>query len=516
MRNLVVVFGDQLNRNSSVFSGFDKTRDRVWMSEVEEEATHVWCHKQRIVLFFASMRHFRNQLAKRGFPLHYHELTTRRAADRGAGFAAILHKDLRKLRPERIIAVQPGDYRVMRILTETAEKTDIPLEMRPDLHFFCSVDEFKRLANRSKRFLMETFYRSMRKQHAVLMTEEGKPLGDQWNFDKDNRETFGEAGPDELPSPMSFKPDAVTKQVLELVDKRFRKHPGRVDRFDLPVTAENARKMLKHFINHALPLFGKFEDAMWTGQPFLHHSRLSSSLNLKLLNPRECVDRAVQAYATGNAPLNSVEGFIRQILGWREYVRGIYWLHMPEYAKNNFFSHELDVPRFFWTGDTEMVCVREIMQHVLDHGYAHHIERLMVLGLLAQLIGVHPRRFHDWHMGMYLDAVDWVSLPNALGMSQYGDGGIVGTKPYCATGNYINRMSNYCKTCVYSYKDAVGDNACPFTTLYWDFLDRHYQKLKQNPRLTFQIRNLEKKRQDARLMDSLRARAGDLRKHWYG
>ncbi len=516
MRNLVVVFGDQLNKNSSVFTGFHKARDSVWMAEVEEEATHVWCHKQRIVLFFSAMRHYRNTLAEAGVQLHYHELTKRRSSDRGGDFAALLTKDVRKLRPERIVAVRPGDYRVLRILTETAEKLGVPLEMRPDQHFFCSVEEFRRLAEGSKRLLMESFYRTMRKQHAVLMTEAGKPLGGQWNYDKDNRETFGGAGPDKLTPPLGFKPDAVTKQVLDLVATRFRKHPGRVDRFDLPVTANNARKMLKHFVKHALPLFGTFEDAMWTGQPFLYHSRLSSSLNLKLLDPRECVDLGVKAYAGGKAPLNSVEGFVRQILGWREYIRGIYWLHMPDYAEKNFFSHEHDVPQFFWNGDTEMACVREAMQHVIDHGYTHHIERLMVLGLLAQLAGVHPRRFHEWHMGMYVDAVDWVSLPNALGMSQFGDGGIVGTKPYCATGNYINRMSNYCKSCVFSYKEAVGEKACPFTTLYWDFLDRHYKRLKDNPRLAFQIRNLEKKRQDKKLMESIRVRAGELRGHWYG
>ncbi len=516
MRNLVVVFGDQLNQNSAVFSGFDKKVDRVWMAEVEEEATHVWCHKQRITLFFSAMRHFRNQLAKRGYPLSYHELTTRRSADRGDGFAVILNKDLRKLGPERIIAVRPGDYRVYGLLSETAARAGVELEIRPDVHFLCSVNEFKRLAKRSKRFLMESFYRAMRKQHGILMTTEGKPLGGQWNFDKDNRETFGKTGPDELPLPMAFKPDAVTKQVQELVNKRFRKHPGHIDQFDLPVTSANARKMLKHFVKHALPLFGKFEDAMWTGQPFLHHSRLSSSLNLKLLDPRECIDLAVQAYAAGDAPLNSVEGYVRQILGWREYIRGVYWLHMPEYAENNFFSHTLDVPQFFWDGDTDMACVREAMQHVLDHGYTHHIERLMVLGLLAQLLGVHPRRFHEWHMGMYVDAVDWVSLPNALGMSQYGDGGIVGTKPYCATGNYINRMSNYCRSCAYSYNQAEGEKACPFTTLYWDFLDRHYEVLKRNPRLAFQIRNLEKKRLDTALLRAIKARAVELREHWYG
>ncbi len=515
MRNLIVVFGDQLNRDSAVFTGFNKSCDRVWMAEVEEEATHVWCHKLRIALFFAAMRHFRNALKEQRVTLEYHELTTRRTQDRGKGFAAVLRKDLRRLRPERLIAVRPGDYRVLRLLIEVAEKAGVELQIRPDSHFYCSVEEFKRFAERSKSLLLESFYRLMRRQHEILVSEDGKPLGGQWNFDKNNRDSFGSSGPGTVPSPYTFAPDAVTQDVLRLVESRFRRHPGSLEHFDLPVTAHDALRMLKHFIEHVLPLFGQFEDAMWIGQAYLYHSRLSSSLNLKLLSPRDCVTRAVQAYRDGKAPLNSVEGFVRQILGWREYVRGIYWLYMPDYASKNFFEHELNVPDFFWNGDTDMTCVREAMRHVIDHGYTHHIERLMVLGLLAQLTGVHPHRFHAWHMAMYVDAVDWVSLPNTLGMSQYADGGIVGTKPYCATGNYINRMSNYCKSCDYSFKEAVGERACPFTTLYWDFLDRHYEKLRGNPRLAFQMRNLEKKRTEATLLEAIRAQANDLRARWY-
>jgi deoxyribodipyrimidine photolyase-related protein len=273
------------------------------------------------------------------------------------------------------------------------------------------------------------------------MEDKQRPEGGTWNYDHDNRESFGSTGPGEIPDPKTFRPDAVTKEVLALVQRRFPEHPGRLKHFTLPVTRRQAKSFLKHFIDNILPDFGRWEDAMWTDQAFLYHSRLSAPLNVKLLSPRECVDMAVATYRDEKAPLNSVEGFVRQILGWREFIRGVYWLRIPEYSELNHFDHRLTLPSFFWDGETEMNCVRQSMQHVIDHGYSHHIHRLMVLGNFAQLWGVHPRLFHEWHLAMYLDAIDWVSLPNSLGMSQYGDGGIVGTKPYCSSGNYINKMS---------------------------------------------------------------------------
>ena len=284
---------------------------------------------------------------------------------------------------------------------------------------------------------------------------------------------------------------------------------------DLPVTRKQALTMLRDFVGRRLPHFGAYEDAMWTEEPFLFHSRLSTSLNLKLLNSRDCVDRAVAAYLSGDAPLNSVEGFVRQILGWREFIRGVYWLRMPEYGQGNYFEHELDLPSFFWDGNVSMECVRQSMQHVLQLGYAHQINRLMVLGNLALLLGVHPARFHDWHMALYLDAVDWVSLPNTLGMSQFGDGGIVGTKPYVSTGNYIHRMSNFCDRCRYDYRASSGPNACPFGTLYWDFLDRHFERLRSNQRMAMQLKNVQRKRNSDQMVD-IRERAIELRQMWYG
>ena len=512
MRNLVLVLGDQLDAQSAAFDGFDATADAVWMAEVEEEATHVWCHKQRLAMFFSSMRHFRDSLREKNLTVHYHQLSPLRSRDRGRDFASVLRKDVRKLRPSKLVVVLPGDYRVKRQLQQQASKLNLELEIRPDRHFFCDPDEFARFAQGRKSLLLETFYRQMRKKHDVLM-DNGQPEGGQWNFDADNRESFGKQGPTNMRGPHSFRPDDLTKEVFELVERRFGDHPGNLDRFDRPVTSTQARTMLRDFIQRSLPLFGQFEDAMWTDEAFVYHSRLSAPLNMKLLAPQTCVEKAIEAYAVGHAPINSVEGFVRQLLGWREFIRGVYWLYMPEYEENNFFNHQADVPDVFWNGETDMVCVRQSMQHVLNHGYAHHIHRLMVLGNFALLLGVHPRAFHQWHMAMYVDAVDWVSLPNALGMSQHGDGGVVGTKPYVSTGNYINRMSNFCGQCKYDFKSATGEHACPITTLYWDFLDRHHDKLKGNNRMAMQMKNVDRKRKQGDIAE-IRKQADRLKRDW--
>ena len=464
------------------------------MAEVEQEATHVWCHKTRLVLFFSAMRHFRDELKARGLEVHYHELGPNRSHDRGHSFAEVLEKDVRDLRPGKLIVLEPGDWRVRGMLEHAAGALDLDLEIRGDRHFYCGIDEFKDWAKGRKSLLLENFYRELRKRHHILLDGDGRPLGGQWNFDKDNRERFGKDGPGKLKAPRGFRRDRVTDAVIALVEQRFKNHPGSSANFDLPVTGDQADAALRDFIQHRLASFGRYQDALWAGQPFLYHSRLSAALNLHLLNPRTAVDAAVAAFQAGAAPLNSVEGFVRQVLGWREYVRGVYGLHMPEYAERNaLHTGDTEVPKFFWDGDTEMRCVADAMSNVVGHAYAHHIQRLMVLGLFAQLAGVHPYRFHQWHLAMYADAIDWVSLPNALGMSQFGDGGVVGTKPYCASGNYINRMGNYCGSCRYDHRQPAGDDACPFTTLYWDFLDRHYEAFKKNPRLAYQLRNLEKK-----------------------
>jgi deoxyribodipyrimidine photolyase-related protein len=509
-RHLILILGDQLDHQAAVFDDFDRDEDALWMAENAEEATHVRCHKRRLAFFFAAMRHFRDEQQERGRTVHYHALGRRPSDDRGKDFAEILTKDVHRLYPDKLIVTRPGDLRVLRMLQDTAGDLDVDLEVREDRHFFVTAEAFRDWADGKKDLVMEHFYRAQRRRTGLLMREDGKPEGGEWNFDKDNRATFGKDGPGDLPSSRRFRPDEITRAVLDLVETRFADHPGSLDGFDLPVTHDEALAALRDFVTHRLPCFGAYEDAMWSGESILYHSRLSAVMNVKLLDPKLCLDKVVSAYEAGDAPINSVEGFVRQVLGWREFIRGVYWLHMPDYAERNSLQcDDREVPSFFWDGKTDMVCVADCMAGLQRHAWTHHIPRLMVLGQFAMLLGVHPYRFHIWHMAMYVDAVDWVSLPNALGMSQHGDGGIVGTKPYCASGNYIDRMSNYCRSCRYKPKQATGEDACPFTTLYWDFLARHYKRFADNKRMTFQVKNLERKSKSD--LQAIRQQADQIR-----
>lgn len=510
IRNLVLVLGDQLDHSSVLFDTFDPKQDLIWMAENNTEATHVWCHKIRLVLFFSAMRHFRDAQIDVGRKVRYHELNEDPKQDKGIDYKEFLQADLKELCPEKILVVSPGDMRVEHLLKEAAEEAGIELSILEDTHFYVTRSMFCDHTKGRKTLIMEHFYREQRKRFEILVDDKGKPEGGSWNYDDQNREKFGKQGPGDLPSPPDFKPNSVTSVVIKLVEKRFEDHPGKLDSFDWPVTREGALKALDDFIEHRLPKFGTYEDAMWQEEALLYHSRLSALMNLKLLNPRECVDAAVNAYHKGNAPLNSVEGFVRQILGWREFIRAIYFQEMPSYADRNALQcADRDVPTFFWDGETDMACVKDCMNSVITTAWNHHIPRLMVLGQFSLLLGVHPYKFHEWHMAMYADAIDWVSLPNTLGMSQFGDGGIVGTKPYCASGNYINKMSNYCKGCRYNFKEAHGENACPFTTLYWDFLNRHQQAFSKNRRMVFQMKNLERKPDEE--LKKIRIQADGLR-----
>lgn len=503
VRRLAIVLGDQLNHDSAAFEDFDREQDAVLMMEVDEEATVVPQHKTRLVLFFSAMRHFRDDLCGRGMTVRYSRLE-----DDGnrQSLAAEVARHAKILRPQALVMAKPGDHRVEQSILATAAGLGIPLEVREDSHFLATPAAFARFAAGRKSLVMETFYRGMRRRHAILMDGD-RPLGGRWNYDTENRETFGKQGPGPIRPPRSFAPDATTREVMAMVGRRYPDAPGALAQFDYPVQRQQAKQALDDFIDHRLARFGRYQDAMVTGEPFLYHSRLSSALNLHLLNPREVIEAACKAYEDGRAPLSSVEGFVRQILGWREYVRGIYWLKMPGYAELNALEADLPMPAFMWTGETEMNCIRQSVGQLHEHAYAHHIQRLMVLGLFAMLLGVRPYAVHQWHMSMYVDAIDWVSLPNVLGMSQYGDGGIVGSKPYAASGNYVARMSDYCSGCRYDPRQAQGERACPFTTLYWDFLGRHERKLRGNPRMGFQLRNLDRKGLDERRAIRRQARA---------
>lgn len=506
MHDLVLVLGDQLDLDASAFDGFDPAQDAVWMAEVGEESTHVWSSQPRIAVFLAGMRHFAEALREARRPLHYRPLDDPATRD---SLAAQLATDIAALRPERLVLTRPGDWRVLQALQAVATTHGLPLDLREDHHFFTTPADFAAHARGRKGLRMEYFYREQRKRFGVLMDASG-PLGGEWNYDAENREAFGPQGPGfDLPQPPRFAPDAITRDVIALVRTRFATHPGRLDSFAWPLTRAQALQALDAFIRERLPLFGPFQDAIWPGEPWLYHAQLSAALNLKLLTPQEVVAAAEAAVRAGRVPIASGEGFIRQILGWREYVRGIYWSRMPAYAEGNALDAHHDLPRWFWTGNTDMACLRDAITQTLEHGYAHHIQRLMVTGLFALLYGVQPQQVHAWYLSVYVDAVEWVELPNTLGMSQYADGGLMASKPYIASGKYIDRQSPLCSGCRYRPDQRVGAQACPFTTLYWDFLLRHEARFAEHPRLALQVRGLA--RVDTAERERIRAQAAALR-----
>ena len=499
--NLVIVLGEQLDAQSTALQDFDPAQDVVWMAEVAEESTHVWSAKQRTTVFLSAMRHFAQDLRAQGLPIVYTQLDD---ADNQGSLALQMTLAIAQLQPEGLVLTAPGDWRVLQALRTVAAEHQLPLDLRDDTHFFSTVREFAAHAKGRKQLRLEYWYRELRQKHGVLM--DGKdPVGGQWNFDADNRESFGKTGPQNVPPPTRFEPDTITRDVITLVNTRFANHPGTLHNFGWPVTRTQALLALQTFIDQRLPLFGQYEDAMQADEAWLYHSHLSCALNLKLLSPREVVQAAEDAYRAGTAPLPAVEGFIRQILGWREYVRGIYWTQMPDYLQRNALDAQAELPAWYWTGATDMACLKDAIGQTLEHGYAHHIQRLMVTGLYALLLGVKPQAVHAWYLSVYVDAVEWVELPNTLGMGQFGDGGLMASKPYVASGKYIQRMSNHCKGCKYDPAQSTGPQACPYTTLYWDFLNRHEVLLKKNPRMAMQLKNLG--RLDVAARDAIAAQA---------
>lgn len=492
IRHLILVLGDQLNQDSTAFTGFDPKQDRVWMAEVNEESTHIWSSKQRIALFISAMRHFAKELRDRKVPLSYTPLED---PNNSQSLEGELLKAIGAFQPQALIMTAPGDWRVLEKIKGVSKQTRVPLEIREDSYFFSTVHEFAQHTKGRKQLRLEYWYRELRKKHGILM-EDDQPIGGEWNYDQENRSSFGKAGPPPIPKPLRFKPDAITTEVIQLVNDHFANHPGELiaslEGFGWPVTRAQALLVLTDFIEKRLPLYGQFQDAMWTKEPWLFHAHIASALNLKLLSAHEVVNAAEVAFHKQAAPLAAVEGFIRQILGWREYVRGIYWLKMPEYLELNALKADNSLPAFFWDGKTSMHCLQETISQSLKTGYAHHIQRLMVTGLYTLLLGVQPKEVHAWYLSMYVDAVEWVELPNVIGMSQFADGGLMASKPYIATGKYIDRMSNYCKGCQFKPDQSHGQDACPFTTLYWDFLMRHESSMNKNPRMMMQVRNLKR------------------------
>jgi deoxyribodipyrimidine photolyase-related protein len=489
MRRLNLILGDQLDRHSLLFNDVDSDIDCFWMAEVREESTHVWSHKQRIALFLSSMRHFAEELREQKLPLIYQALKDHHFESLAEALADTLQKE----KPQEVCFVTPGDYRVTESLVNTCKQYQVPFKQLNDQHFLSTPQEFKQWAEGKKQLRLEYWYRELRKKYQILMEDEKNPLGGQWNYDQSNRKAFKKEGPQNIPSTISWEADKTTQAVIELVNEEYPDHPGELITLYWSVTPQQAQQALERFFDHCLDNFGDYQDAMWTDEPFLNHSLISSALNLKLLHPLQVIQTAEKHHRENGAPLAAVEGFIRQILGWREYVRGLYWLHMPDWVEMNALNAKQSLPNFYWTGDTEMTCLHHSIKQTLKHGYAHHIQRLMVTGLFSLLYGVDPKQIHQWYLAIYVDAVEWVELPNTLGMSQYADNGIMASKPYIASGNYINKMSNYCKKCRFNPAKAIGEDACPFTTLFWDFLDTHADTFKSNPRMGFMLKNLERK-----------------------
>lgn len=483
-----LILGDQLDVSYPDTLGLNKETDRLLMLEVTNESTAPVSHVQRTVLFLSAMRHHAQALQAEGWDVEYidlnHRGNTQRFDDEIARQLA-----MKKLRAERLVCIEPGDHRVRGQIEAACERAEIDLEFFDDPHFLTPRSEFEAWARDRKEMLMEHFYRWQRKRLDVLM--DGKdPVGGEWNYDKENRKSF-RAKPD-APSIPRFATDEITQRVIADVRKHLPELPGRIEAFNWPVTRRQATHALNDFIKNRLPRFGDHQDAMWTGETTLNHSLISSSLNLKLLNPREVIKKAVEAYECGDAPLNAVEGFVRQIIGWREFIRGVYNTQGPEYAQANALDTHGNLPEFYWTGETDMRCMSEAIASVVNHAYGHHIERLMVTGNFALLAGIEPQQVNDWYRGMYTDAVDWVTTPNTIGMALYADGGVVGTKPYASSGKYIHRMSNYCKQCPYDVNKKIGDDACPFNAMYWAFLERNKVHFKGNRRMGLVLKNLDR------------------------
>lgn len=467
-----MVLGDQLSPDLAALRAADRARDVVVMAEVMGEGTSVPHHPQKIALILAAMRKFAASLRAAGWQVSYSRLDDpenaqtlsgellRRAAEFGAG---------------EVLATKPGEWRVLREI----EDLPVPVRVLEDDRFLCSEAGFAAWAGARKQLRMEWFYREMRRKTGLLM-EGDQPVGGQWNFDHDNRKP---AKADLLrPCPQDFAPDVVVEEVLTLVEARFR-HFGRLRPFRWATDREGALAALREFVNDRLPRFGEEQDAMLEGEAYLSHAVISPYLNLGLLGPME-VCRAVEAaWQAGRVPIAAAEGFIRQVIGWREYVRGIWALTGPEYLRRNALGHSRPLPAAYWGAETRMACLRAAVGQTRDLAYAHHIQRLMVTGNFALLAGVDPALVHEWYLSVYVDAFEWVEAPNTLGMSQFADGGLLGSKPYVSSGAYIDRMSDHCGGCHYRVKEKVGDRACPFNLLYWHFLDRHRGRFRGNPRM---------------------------------
>ncbi|WP_187428967.1 cryptochrome/photolyase family protein [Roseobacter fucihabitans] len=473
MSRLVLVLGDQLSEGLSALRAADKDRDIVVIAEVMEETTYVTHHPKKIALVLAAMRQFAKRLTQAGWDVRYSQLDDTQNA--GSIVGELLRRS-EETGASDVLVTEPGEWRLINKL----KHAPIKVYILPDERFIASHQMFETWAEGRKQLRMEYFYREMRRKTGLLM-EGDKPAGEKWNFDHDNRKP----APDDVAfdGPLRFEPDETVQEVLSLVAARFGEHFGTLTPFWFATTREQSLEALDHFISKALAKFGDYQDAMLSQNRFLYHAIISAYINIGLLDPLEVCERVAEAYDNGDVPINAAEGFIRQIIGWREYMRGIYFLEGPEYTGRNALGHKRDLPALFWGAKTDMRCLSKAVEQTQQEAYAHHIQRLMITGNFALLAGIDPARVHEWYLAVYMDAFEWVEAPNTVGMSQFADGGIIASKPYVSSGAYINRMSDYCKGCAYKVSQKTGEGACPFNLLYWHFLDRHRDRFKDNARM---------------------------------
>lgn len=483
---LRLILGDQLTETLPVLQDAVRSKDIILMAEVKEEATYVKHHKKKIAFLFSAMRHFAEGLKENNYQVRY------RCYDDEDNQGSLLNEvksALNETGCDTVVVTSPGEYRLLKSMEQWENQLGVPVQILPDTRFYATTQDFDTWAKDRKSMRMEFFYREMRKNTGILM-EDGNPVGGKWNYDEKNRESLPASK--SIPEPTTFSPDKITQSVIALVEKEFADHFGDLEPFHFAVTREQALTVLEDFIEQRLPEFGKYQDAMRHNAPWLFHSHLSFYINCGLLSPREVIEQAEAAYHAGTAPLNSVEGFIRQILGWREFVRGFYWHYMPGLATDNYFNAKRDLPAFFWDGYTNMNCMRQCITDTKNNAYAHHIQRLMVIGNFSLLTELDPVQVQQWYLLVYADAYEWVELPNVSAMILFADGGNLASKPYAASGSYINRMSDYCKNCGYSVTKKTGEKACPFNYLYWRFLDKNKEKLKDNPRMGLVYKSYER------------------------
>lgn len=500
MAKLIFILGDQLSLNNAALKSASKQEDVICMAELIDECSYAPHHIQKVAFILTAMRQYAETLEQKGWTLHYHRLGKLNS------FNALVHHELSQGTYTEFSIQYPGEHRVKALFEEAANEADTPLTWFDNPLFFSTPSQFREWAQGRKQLRMEYYYRELRKKHSILMQSHHQPFGGKWNYDQDNRKAYDQA----IKLPILPKNNGSDHPALKAVIKDINKHVkqplfGRIDYFPWVTQRSDALKKLNHFIKHRLPYFGTYQDAMLHNHAFLFHSLISPYLNTGLLSAHECCEKAEQAYLSKQAPLNAVEGFIRQVLGWREYIYGYYWFQGPAYHQQNFFEHNHPLPSFYWTAETNMLCIRSTIEGIQKYAYAHHILRLMITGNFALLAKINPQDVCNWYLGVFIDAFEWVELPNTLGMALYGDGGALASKPYIASGNYINKMSDFCKACIYSPKESITDIACPFNALYWGFIGTHQSKLKCNPRMSMPIRtwgNFNKHKQQALLSKS--------------